>query len=76
MADTSLRVSEEAKARLDLLKQKGESYNDVIMRLTENDPWAGFGIADGDPETAREGMEEIRESMRQRMDERIEDVGN
>lgn len=75
MADTSLRVSEAAKARLDLFKQKGESYNDVIMRLTERDPWAGFGIADGDPASTREDMGTLRDAMRQRMDEHIEEMG-
>lgn len=76
MDDTSLRASQEAIARLDRLRREGESYSELIMRLTENDPWAGFGIADSDPEFTREGMEEIRESMRRRMDEQIEDVGN
>lgn len=43
ISDTSIRVSEAAKERLQLHKREGESYDDVIMRLTERDPWAGFG---------------------------------
>lgn len=65
MSDTSIRLSEEAKARLDLHKRAGESYEDVILRLTERDPWAGFGaLAETDQDT-REGMERVREEMRE-----------
>ncbi|MFC6756702.1 antitoxin VapB family protein [Halomicroarcula sp. GCM10025894] len=47
MSGTTIRLSEEAKERLTLLKRKGESYEDVIMRLTETDKWAGFGVLGG-----------------------------
>lgn len=70
MGDTSIRLSEEAKQRLDVHKRPDESYDDVIMRLTEDDKWAAFGIADGD---VVEGMRRARESARDRMDERIEE---
>ena len=72
MSDTSIRLSEEAKARLDLHKQPDESYNDVILRLTADDKWAGFGVAAGDPLKAREGMAEIRERMRTDLTEDVE----
>ncbi|WP_458190393.1 DUF7557 family protein [Haladaptatus sp. NG-WS-4] len=74
MGDTSIRVSDEAKGRLDLYKREGESYEDVIMRLTERDKWAGFGVlAETDSET-RSGMERVREEMREGMTDDIEDV--
>jgi len=64
MGDTSIRVSEEAKHRLDLFKREGESYEDVILRLTDRDKWAGFGVlAETDGET-RTGMAKMRKQMR------------
>lgn len=73
MGDTSIRVSEEAKDRLDLHKREGESYEDVIMRLTEHDKWAGYGaLSDTDGET-RTGMQRMREGMRSGMTDRIAD---
>lgn len=65
MADTSIRLSTDAKERLELHKRPGESYEDVIVRLTSRDKWAGFGIL-GDSDTdPREGMDRIREEMRE-----------
>lgn len=73
MGDTSIRVSKEAKARLDLHKREGESYEDVILRLTERDKWAGFGaLADAETVT-RDGMQHVRERMRSKMRDDIED---
>ncbi|MEE6209690.1 antitoxin VapB family protein [Salarchaeum sp. III] len=72
MSGTSIRVSEEAKQRLDRYKREGESYEDAIMRLTEGDHWAGFGaLADSEGST-REGMQTIREQMREGTAEDIE----
>lgn len=60
MADTSIRVSAATKARLDLLKREGESYDDVIRRLTSRERWAGFGaLAEADLDT-REGLVRVR----------------
>jgi predicted CopG family antitoxin len=73
MSDTTIRVSEEAKDRLDLYKREGESYEDVILRLTERDQWAGFGaLSDTDRET-RHGMDRMRETMRTGMADDIEE---
>lgn len=73
MTDTTIRLSTEAKARLDLHKRADESYEDVILRLSEGDRWAGFGaLAEEDGET-REGMARMREETREGM---AEDVGN
>lgn len=73
MGDTSIRVSEEAKARLDLHKREDESYEDVILRLTERDKWAGFGSLSGSGSEVREGMKRIREEMRDGMADDIEE---
>ena len=72
MSDISIPITEEAKTRLDLRKRSGENYSDVIMRLTERDKWAGFGVASGDTDDTREGMRKIREEMNQSMEEDIE----
>lgn len=69
MSDTSIRISTEAKQRLELLKREGESFDDVIRRLASRDKWAGFGVlesVDGD------GIARIREAMRRGMDEDVE----
>ncbi|ELY50192.1 MULTISPECIES: DUF7557 family protein [Natrialbaceae] len=71
---TSIRLSDEAKSRLDIFKREGESYDDVIFRLTSTDKWSGFGIASGDPEESREGMDEIRDGLRGRMDQHVEEM--
>ena len=70
MRQTSIRLSEEAKARLDEYKRRGESYEDVIRRLTTKDNWAGFGAFSVD----EEGMEEIRQELREDMDEDVDDL--
>ena len=71
MADTSIRVSAETKTRLDLVKRSGESYDDVIRRLTQRDKWAGFGaLADETGETA-DGMARVRRSLRAGMQDDI-----
>lgn len=75
MGNTTIRLSDEAKARLDLHKREGESYDDVILRLASRDKWSGFGVASGDPETARRGIEATRTEMREGMDEDIEEMG-
>lgn len=72
MGDTSIRISEEAKRRLDLYKQEGDSYEDVIIRLTERDQWAGFGVLSDTDTDTREGMDKLRDEFRTGMTEDIE----
>ena len=72
MGDTSIRVSEEAKHRLDLYKREGESYEDVIMRLTARDKWAGFGVLSETETETRAGMKKVRRQLRGGMVEDIE----
>lgn len=64
MSDTSIRVSKETKNRLDILKRENESYEDVILRLTERDKWAGFGILSETETDTKKGMEKIRDEVR------------
>lgn len=72
MGDTSIRLSREAKQRLELHKREGESYDDVIRRLTSRNKWAGFGIAE---DVDREGMRRLREQMNADMSDRIAEYG-
>ncbi|MDZ7850760.1 MAG: antitoxin VapB family protein [Halodesulfurarchaeum sp.] len=72
MGDTSIRVSKETKHRLDLFKSEGESYEDVIRRLTERDKWAGFGVLAETEGDTRAGMSKMRSSMRDGMAEDLE----
>jgi len=73
MSDTSIRVSNETKQRLELHKRDDESYDEVIQRLTADDKWAGFGAL-GEDSNIREGMERMREETRSGMAERIEEL--
>lgn len=73
MSDTSIRVSEEAKHRLDLYKREGDSYEDVIMRLTDRDQWAGFGALSDSGTDTKAGLDKIRAEMRSGMVDDIED---
>ncbi len=74
MGDTSIRVSDEAKQRLDLYKREGESYEDVIIRLTERDKWAGFGVLSETDTDTREAMDTVREKMRGNVEDDIDEL--
>ncbi|MBO4247668.1 antitoxin VapB family protein [Halomicrobium sp. IBSBa] len=71
MGGTTIRLSEEAKERLALLKREDESFEDVIMRLTEDDKWAGFGALSDSPSDTRDGMKRLRSQMRDGIDDDI-----
>ena len=72
MGTTSIWVSKELKWRLDLYKREGESYEDVIRRLTERDNWAGFGaLADAEPDT-QSAIEKVRDAMREGMTDDVD----
>lgn len=73
MSDTTIRLSREAKARLDRHKRGDESYEDVIMRLTEGDKWTGFGALADEDEDTREGMQRMREEMRDGMAQDVDE---
>lgn len=72
MGDTSIRVSDETKRRLDLYKRDDESYEDVILRLTERDKWAGFGLLSDTEAETRSGMDQIRDEMRTSMEDDVD----
>lgn len=74
MSDTSIRLTAGTKRRLELLKREGESYDDVIRRLTAGEKWGAFGIASGDPDSAREGLAGIHRSMRREMERGVEEM--
>lgn len=76
MGDTSIRISDGAKRRLDLLKRDGESYDDVIRRLATRDKWAGFGVLEDDQEAFREAVRGVREETRRNMTDDIEETGS
>jgi predicted CopG family antitoxin len=74
MGDTSIRVSEDVKRRLELEKREGESFEDVIRRLTSTDKWRGFGVLSDEGEDTREGMKQMRESVRDGFDDDVENA--
>lgn len=70
MGTSQIRVSEEAKARLEAMKREGESYADVVERLLEEQADSplddAIGILDDDQaEFMRERIEEGREESRE-----------
>lgn len=70
-ADSHVRISSETKERLRSRKREGESFNEVIERLLEEDRdlLAGFGAAD-----AREGdtLAETVSRRKERSERRID----
>lgn len=65
MASKSLSVREEAYRRLKSFKGKGESFSDVIMKVTdgEKDFRKGFGSWED-----KENVEKVIEEGRERLD--------
>jgi len=72
MSDTSIRISIEAKQRLDLYKREGDSYEDVIRRLTERDKWAGFGTLSETETETKSGLDNMRAELQAGMEDDIE----
>ena len=78
-ADEKIRVSDRVKRELNRLRREGESYNDVLERVLDEesggDFYDGFGRwADADAERVREGRRKSKEKRKQRMRERAEDA--
>lgn len=75
MADKTIRVSEENWERLRDLKRPGESFNDLLGRLTANDKWDGFGalaetgITDG----MADARDQLEDELRRDIDEQYRD---
>lgn len=79
-ADEQIRVSEAVKRELDRRRRPGESYNDVIERVLDEDDagdfYDGFGRwSDDEAERVRETRRKSKEKRKRRMRERIGDAG-
>lgn len=75
---TTIRLSEETKGKLSALKREGESFDDALARIleeqTERDFTAGFGIlADAD---TSERVRESHEAMNDQIDERVRAIAD
>ena len=78
-ADEQIRVSGRVKRELDRLRGEGESYNDVLERVLDEDHagdfYDGFGRwSDEDAECVREERRKSKEKRKERMRERAEDA--
>jgi len=78
-ADDQIRVSDRVKRELDRLRREGESYNDVLERVLDEDPagdfYDGFGRwSDADADRVREGRRQAKEKRTRRMRKRAEDA--
>lgn len=76
-ADEQIRVSDTVKRELDRRRREGESYNDVLERLLEDerDLLAGFGRwSDEHAERVREAREDSKQQSKERM-RRLADDG-
>ena len=78
-AEEQIRVSGRVKRELERRRRDGESYNDVLERvLDENDTgdfYEGFGRwSDEEAERIREERHKAKEARKRRMRERVEDT--
>jgi len=74
-ADEQIRVSDAVKRALDRRRREGESYNDVLERMLDEDRdlLAGFGRWSDDH---AERVRAARERSKQRSKERMRRLGN
>jgi len=71
MADKTIRISEENWRRLEELKEEGDSFDDVVTRLTTGDRWSGFGAL-GDVGVS-DGMVDAHDRLREEMGRRVDE---
>lgn len=73
MGSKTISLTEEAYNRLREHKREGESFTDVVLRLTDSgdDPLAGFG-AMRDVEGFREAVERTRDELDEDLRERAD----
>lgn len=68
----TIRLSEENWRRLRDLKREGESFDDVVSRLTTGDRWSGFGALEG--ADIHEGVDDAHERLEAELRERAEET--
>ncbi|PSQ17149.1 hypothetical protein BRD00_08640 [Halobacteriales archaeon QS_8_69_26] len=78
-ADEQIRVSDRVKRELNRLRREGESYNDVLERVLDEDCvgdfYDGFGRwSDEEADRVREGRRKAKEKRKERTRERAEDA--
>jgi len=74
MATDHIRISEDAKERLESRKREGESFTDVIMRLTDRDADVRRFIGKYDDVDLEAGVENVTERMDREFRSEREDV--
>lgn len=75
-ADEQIRVSDGVKRELDRRRREGESYNDVLERILDEDRdlLAGFGRwSDDHAELVRAERQQSKAERKQRMQRLVED---
>lgn len=63
MATDHIRISEEAKARLEARKRTGESFTDVVMRLTDRDDAVERFVGKYADVDLAAGVEDVKDRM-------------
>jgi predicted CopG family antitoxin len=76
-ADEQIRISERVKRELDRRRREGESYNDVLERILEDDErdlLAGFGRwSDDHAEQVRTARQSYEQQSKERSSHRADD---
>ena len=78
-ADEQIRVSDTVKRELEHRRREGESFNDALERILDEedggDFYDGFGRwSDDEADRVREGRRKSKEKRKRRMRERAEDA--
>ncbi len=73
MSDTSVRVSEDTRKRLELARREGESLDDAIRRLAGSDRWLGFGALADEAGDTRDGLGRVRDEARRGVEDGDDD---
>lgn len=74
MATDHIRISDEAKERLEARKREGESFTDVIIRITDRDADVRRFIGKYENVDLETGVENMKERMDRDFREKRDDV--